>query len=98
MIASTQRLAQLYTTLQSPYRTEILEDLLVSRKVYSFFITKYGKTPITYHINWLVKIGAIKKILNPSKNPTGYEITDYGRRIYHCYTNFQRDMEAIEAA
>lgn len=33
MIASTQRLAQLYTTLQSSYRTDILEDLLTSPKL-----------------------------------------------------------------
>ena len=94
MIRNLQQVASFCSVLRNPHTLNILSEVIHDRKQYSYFSNKYGTT-CRYTVSELVRLGAIKKILDIAKVPIGYEITEHDRWIYHSCVNFGKNMERI---
>lgn len=94
MTMNSQKIAEFCSVLRNPYTLNILHDLIHEKKTYSYFSNKYGNNTARNTISDLVRVGTIKKILDAAKIPIGYEITEYGRWIYHSCIDFQKKLEA----
>lgn len=93
MTMNSQKVAEFCSVLRNPHTLNILHDLIPDRKCYSYFSKKYGDTA-RYTVKELERVGITKKILDIAKIPIGYEITEYGRWIYHSCINFQKQVDA----
>ena len=95
MIRNSKLVASFCSVLRNPHTLNILSDIVHERKQYIYFTSKYGTT-CKYPLSELTRVGAIRKILGIAKIPIGYEITEYGRWVYHSCVNFGKSIEWLQ--
>jgi hypothetical protein len=92
----SKKLAWIFSTLNIPNVPEILDDLIDDGKNFAFFSAKYGRKNIPYTLKQAINMGLIRKVLDTTQFPLGYEITDLGRWVFHSYVNFQKELQRME--